>query len=125
MNAPLKKKPIPSRSVSGTQEDFRWWFDYRQIPFWRFLLPNGWTLVAKIDKAVVLRSLVDHLPSKIFFGQRYAFADSLLMYLFQLASLLPEGIGKYRSENLQGDVTARVVLITKDEFGELGKLLTK
>ena len=126
VNAPFKQKvdTPPVRLCAKSEEMNGEYLDYREIPVFgaSMCFGNGWTLLTEIDKAEVLGSLSDYLQQNLLSGSATFLLILIVMYLFILGIISPlKALSGAAQKIGAGDFSARVKLLTRDEFGQLSQ----
>ena len=130
VNAPFKQKvdTPPVRLCAKSEEMNGEYLDYREIPVFgaSMCFSNGWTLLTEIDKAEVLGSLSDYLQQNLLSGSATFLLILIVMYLFTIGVIAPlKELSVVAQKIGKGDFTARVALVTRDEFGELSQVFNQ
>ena len=126
VNAPFKQKvdTPPVRLCAKSEEMNGEYLDYREIPVFgaSMCFGNGWTLLTEIGKAEVLGSLSDYLQQNLLSGSATFLLILIVMYLFILGIISPlKALSGAAQKIGAGDFSARVKLLTRDEFGQLSQ----
>ena len=126
LNASLKQKvdTQPVRLCAKSEEVSGEYLDYRDIPVFgaSMCFSNGWTLLVEIDRSEALATLGDYLQQNLLSASVTLLLILLMMYLFILGITSPlQELSQVAQKISAGDFSARVKLLTRDEFGQLSQ----
>ena len=130
LNASLKQKvdTEPVRLCAKSEEVSGEYLDYRDIPVFgaSMCFSNGWTLLVEIDRSEALATLGDYLQQNLLSASVTLLLILLMMYLFILGITSPlQELSQVAQKISAGDFSARVKLLTRDEFGELSRVFNQ
>ncbi|MBI5046104.1 MAG: PAS domain-containing protein [Candidatus Niyogibacteria bacterium] len=129
-NAPLNQKvdTVPVRLCAKSEEMSGEYLGYRNSSVFgaSMCLFNGWTLLTEIDKDEMLATLGDYLQQNLLSASATFLLIFLVMYLFMVGITSPlRELSEVVYKIGRGDFTARAALITRDEFGQLGRVFNQ